>query len=183
LEYLFVGIIFLVVVGLVYQSLSSSKSRRLFLVGVSVFVLGYLIFNNLIVIENADASLILGSIGSGILGDRIPVFIFGRPIHYVLSSKYLVLLLSIVSVWMVFYPPKFVNRPDLITAVLGGILVFVSGYQLSHAFYWQAVEKNIFGGFTVTVGLPLILIGSLLIVIAGVKKIRSEHYDQTASYR
>jgi hypothetical protein len=90
----------------------------------------------------------------------------------------LIILLSIIAAWLIIRWAKVISHPDRVM-IIGIIMALVSGNPFIQALARQAAEKHLVGGFTVEVGFPVVLIGSLLILLTGIvreiKKLRFWH--------
>ncbi len=137
-EQLIVNILFLSIIGLMYSTFGSTKAQSIYLICISIFVFGYLVFKDLIIIANYSAG-----------------FMF---------------MLTVIIVWLTFNSFNSTHYTSLMITILGIALIFISLYQILNALYWQIAERDIIGGLTVQLGLPLIFVGSLFIVIIKVKK-------------
>ena len=101
----------------------------------------------------------------GVLSIKLPDYYPRGP--YLLSNEFLVLVLSSLTTWLALYSSFRKDRNAHRYLIIGSLaLALVSAITISQTLYAQFINTPLDGQMKLQIGLPLILLGALMIAIS-----------------
>jgi hypothetical protein len=100
-------------------------------------------------------------------GDFLPVWRYGIQILpvFVDNGGFIPLLISVITLGLIFRTPNFVKRPTIWIVLCAIALVIISGYHIIDWLLRRIASSGIIGAPEIKIGLILVALGSLLTLL------------------
>ena len=103
-------------------------------------------------------------------GDAISYWTYGIRIYPFIkdSGGFLIVLLTLIVIMLIFWPPNFIEKPLIWSVILSLILVSVSAFHVGKWFISRANASGFIGAPSIQIGLVMVVIGSILLLLSTV---------------